>query len=84
MNEDWGSVKSVKGFDGANCFDTAVRAIQLAEKLGLKVVTKSGGSHWTHIQVPGVSETEVISFWDPSHAYAYILGIQLGMKSTKG
>lgn len=65
-------------FDGADSFETSVRAVNLANKFGIEIQTKSEGLHWAHIVVD--DSDEAISFFKPSHAYAYLLGVKAGMK----
>lgn len=75
------SADTVKCFLGTDSFDTSVRALKLAEKLGIEVISQTGGTHWAQIKVN--DQCEKISFFQPSHAYAYLLGVEAALKGIK-
>lgn len=60
-------------FNGYDNLLTALNVIKLAEKLGLDVSQRDDGVAWVTFSKDGKPVTN-ISFYQPSHAYAFLLG----------
>jgi hypothetical protein len=69
------SAHGVQCFEGADSFITSIRVLELAKALGLEVKEQQAGLHW--IAFVNAGETLAnISFYKPSHAYAFLLGVK--------
>jgi hypothetical protein len=69
---------TVQCYSGHSSLLTSVRVLQLAERLNLKVIEKAGGTHWIAFQREDGSLLSNVSFFNPSDAYAFLLGYAAG------
>ena len=65
---------TVQCFNGHDNLYTAVEVVRLAEKLGLTIAQRDGGTYWIDFLKNGQALTSV-SFYQPSHAHAFLLGV---------
>lgn len=53
---------------------TAIKVAELAKQLGFAIVQRDDGMEWIQFVKDGKPVTNV-SFYHPSHAYAFLLGV---------
>ena len=75
------SNNAIHCFNSGDSFDTSIRAYKLAEKLGILLIPQEGGMYRTQIKVN--DNCEKIAFYNPSNAYAYLLGVEAALKGSK-
>lgn len=73
INAEKADPGTVHCFNGNAGLFTAVRILQLADRLGLKVEERAGGTYWVAFTKAG-NPIANVSFFDPAHAYAFLLG----------
>lgn len=69
--------KGVECFNAHDSLHTGVKTLELAKELGLDVQEKSGGLFWIAFVQDGKPIINM-SFYHPSHAYAFLLGVKAG------
>lgn len=68
---------SVQCFSGHDNLLVAHTVFRLAEKLGLDIEKRDDGIQWIRFLREGKPLTNV-AFYQPSHAYAFLLGVAAG------
>lgn len=62
-------------FNAHDSFITSIQVLKLATELGIEVKEKVGGLEWIAFVMDGKTLAN-ISFFHPSHAYAFLLGVK--------
>ena len=75
IDGDTAADSSVQLFNGNANLLTSVRVLKLAAKLGIEVkeAPSGAGCNWIAFELNG-ERLSNISFYDPAHAYAFLLG----------